>query len=127
MSTAKTKPKKEKPWTMSDEKKALANRNPRQPSNMAGFSQAVDVQKSMMGDRTPNTINIGQVVFLVSGGPLMTVQKVHSRDAINSAVSVRCSWFDVARNLHQKDFDAETLMVSGYPYNPRPWPAPHQS
>ncbi len=48
------------------------------------------------------SLAVGEVVRLKSGGPSMTVEALRE-------VQVRCGWFDKAGNLHRDLFDPATI------------------
>ena len=46
--------------------------------------------------------NVGEVVTLKSGGPLMTIRKIESAQAL-------CDWFDAKKERQTQYFDLSTL------------------
>ena len=51
-------------------------------------------------------INIGSIVELRSGGPLMTVGRVYENEGRSFA---RCEWFDLENKPHHRSFAIEIL------------------
>ena len=73
---------------------------------MLGYARVLNTTR---GDLYENPLQVGELVRLKSGGPLMTVSTLTDADG---EVLVRCCWHDRAGTIQSLDFMPELLQRS---------------